>query len=331
MGRPFDLTRRQEAFIRTLVDLYSETEEPIHYPKLAERLGVSPFTAYDMLRLLEERGYARCEYQVAEGKRQPGRSIVIFAPTTKAHQLMASLRADVPEGDWERVKDVLVALLRSGGFEDHELALDVLARVPQGDSPVLRYCTEVATVLMFRLWRAGRLAKARPYLRPYLPPDDAGTGQPDHAGTGQPDHAGTGQPDGAGTGRPDEAESGPGDDGAGAGVGDDAGAGVEHDAGAGAGSGGAAKGDAPDVRADLLLLAGFAVGALAAGDEGPEAHGSSSDGAWADEVARHTRTYLLYVSRMDAATCTRLAEDLAAVLRPLLERSDAGGAPGDGG
>ena len=330
MGRPFDLTRRQEAFIRTLVDLYSETEEPIHYPKLAERLGVSPFTAYDMLRLLEERGYARCEYQVAEGKRQPGRSIVIFAPTTKAHQLMASLRADVPEGDWERVKDVLVALLRSGGFEDHELALDVLARVPQGDSPVLRYCTEVATVLMFRLWRAGRLAKARPYLRPYLPPDDAGTGQPDHAGTGRPPcrnrAARRGRDRAAGRGRKRPRRR----------------RGRRRGRrrrrrrgrarrGAGAGSGGTAKGDAPDVRADLLLLAGFAVGALAAGDEGPEAHGSSSDAAWADEVARHTRTYLLYVSRMDAATCTRLAEDLAAVLRPLLERSDAGGAPGDGG
>ena len=44
------LTRRQEEFIRKLMDLYWEKRGPIHYSVLAERLGVSPFTAYDMLR-----------------------------------------------------------------------------------------------------------------------------------------------------------------------------------------------------------------------------------------------------------------------------------------
>ena len=50
------LTRRQEEFVVNLIDLNRELDGPIHYSTLAERLGVSPFTAYDMLCVLEEKG-----------------------------------------------------------------------------------------------------------------------------------------------------------------------------------------------------------------------------------------------------------------------------------
>ena len=43
------LTRRQTTFVERLVDLYHEAQGPIHYSTLARRLGVSRFTAYDML------------------------------------------------------------------------------------------------------------------------------------------------------------------------------------------------------------------------------------------------------------------------------------------
>ena len=61
------LTKRQEQFIENLIDLSQEIDGPIHYSTLAERLGVSPFTAYDMLRVLEKKGAVVSEYQVAEG------------------------------------------------------------------------------------------------------------------------------------------------------------------------------------------------------------------------------------------------------------------------
>lgn len=163
-----DLTGRQEAFIRNLVDLYLENAEPIHYSLLAERLGVSPFTAYDMMRLLEERGYVRSEYQLQEGKRQPGRSIIVFAPTPKAHQVMAELAADIPQGNWEEVKDALLERVRSGRFEDSDVVMDVVARLPQDDPPLLRYCTEVATVLTLRVWRSGDWDKLSKRLQPLL-------------------------------------------------------------------------------------------------------------------------------------------------------------------
>ena len=78
------LTRRQETFIRNLMDLSRELQGPIHYSMLAERTGVSRITAYDMLRLLEEKGFVRSDYQLAEGKSGPGRSEIVFWPTEQA-------------------------------------------------------------------------------------------------------------------------------------------------------------------------------------------------------------------------------------------------------
>jgi len=158
------LTRRQEEFIHGLLDLYSELRGPIHYSTLAQRVNVSPFTAYDMLRLLEERGYVRSEYYLKENKRHPGRSTIVFVPTKKAQRVLAEISDGIPEGDWHRIQEVLLERVRSGRVQDHDLVEEVLARVPHSESTVVRYCTEVATVLVLRVWRSGRLPKVRSYL-----------------------------------------------------------------------------------------------------------------------------------------------------------------------
>ena len=80
------LTKRQEQFIENLIDLSQEIDGPIHYSTLAERLGVSPFTAYDMLRVLEKKGAVVSEYQVAEGKSGPGRAERLFYPVKTPQQ-----------------------------------------------------------------------------------------------------------------------------------------------------------------------------------------------------------------------------------------------------
>ena len=51
-----ELTFRQKTFLSKLLDLYHEMREPVHYSLVAERLGLSSSTAYDMLRLLEQKG-----------------------------------------------------------------------------------------------------------------------------------------------------------------------------------------------------------------------------------------------------------------------------------
>jgi len=151
------LTRRQETFIYNLLDLYRELDGPIHYSVLAGRVGVSPFTAYDMLRLLEEKGLAASEYRVDSGKPVPGRSEVFFWPTEQARSLWVELAGKTSTGDWEMVKSRVLSRIRDAESQDCELAEQMLARVPPEGPPVLQYCVEIITILALRIKRgAGR-------------------------------------------------------------------------------------------------------------------------------------------------------------------------------
>jgi len=148
------ITRRQEAFIRNLLDLYRELQGPIHYSMLAERIGVSRITAYDMLRLLEEKGLVRSDYQLAEGKSGPGRSEIVFWPTERVHQRMALLVQEFDASDWEEMKDRVLEQMQSGEMtseRDYELATEMLARIPSESPGALRYCVEVMTIIALRL------------------------------------------------------------------------------------------------------------------------------------------------------------------------------------
>lgn len=151
------LTRRQETFIHRLLDLYRELNGPIHYSVLAERVGVSPFTAYDMLRLLEEKGFVTSEYRVDSDKPVVGRSEVVFLPTERARQLFMELAGDADKGNWEEVKAQILGKIQGGELQEHVLAEEMLARVPPDVPDVLRYCIEVMTIIILRLGKgAGR-------------------------------------------------------------------------------------------------------------------------------------------------------------------------------
>ncbi len=156
------LTRRQTTFVERLVDLYHEAQGPIHYSTLARRLGVSRFTAYDMLRLLEEKGLVKSAYQLTAGKSGPGRSEVLYEPTESAHALVAALAGPGGQVEWAEVKRRLIENFAGANGHDRELTQAMLARLPrQGPAPV-RYCLEVMTIVALRLkGRARRQALAR--------------------------------------------------------------------------------------------------------------------------------------------------------------------------
>ncbi len=151
------LTHRQETFVQRLLDLYRELNGPIHYSALAERIGVSPFTAYDMLRLLEEKGLVTSQYRLDSDKPVVGRSEIVFLPTESARQSFNELAGDTDQGNWENVRTQIMEKIRGGGLNDHVLAEEILARVPPDVPDVLRYCIEVMTIVILRLGKgAGR-------------------------------------------------------------------------------------------------------------------------------------------------------------------------------
>ena len=142
------LTPRQRTFLDKLRDLYRERRGPVHYSTVAERVGVSKFSAYDMLRVLEQKGVAGSEYLLSAERSGPGRSQVVFFPTvfgTRADQASES------NEDWLRFKQRLLSELREArGVNYREKLMYFLSRLPDLRAP-LEYCAETIAALLLNL------------------------------------------------------------------------------------------------------------------------------------------------------------------------------------
>lgn len=150
------LTGRQKAFLEQFLDIYGENTQPLHYSVVGERLGVSAITAYDMLRLLEDRGLVISEYVVPGRGAGPGRSTVVFYPTDKATALQAKLAGeDWNREEWEPVRERILQAVRKGSGSSYEgLLNELLNRIPESKSP-LTFSAEMisAVILNFHLVR----------------------------------------------------------------------------------------------------------------------------------------------------------------------------------
>lgn len=74
------LTDRSKEFLAALRKLCHEQSGPVHYEAVAKAVGVSKWTAYDMLRKLANDGLVGAEYILNRQSRTPGRSMVMFRP-----------------------------------------------------------------------------------------------------------------------------------------------------------------------------------------------------------------------------------------------------------
>lgn len=148
------LTRRGSQFLEKVKKLYAETGEPVHYTAVAKLLGVSRWTAYDMLKSLERQGYVRAEYALNPGEgKGTGRSQVVFAPT--ARSLAATGRGvDAPEdgaeylAEWHRIKEEVLKFfqnLRSLG--PRELIEHLMNEVPNAEVPFI-FCAYAVGLLV---------------------------------------------------------------------------------------------------------------------------------------------------------------------------------------
>jgi hypothetical protein len=160
------LTARQQAFLEKLLELYREHKGPVHYSVVAERLGVNRFSAYDMLKVLEEKGFASSSYALrsgasaaAVGHAGPGRSMVVFAPTSQATALGTPGAQDARLGeDWQRVRErVLNRLRQAREANPRETLNEMLARLPDTNLP-LAFCTEMIGALLLNMQRVRRRA-----------------------------------------------------------------------------------------------------------------------------------------------------------------------------
>ena len=149
------LTFRQKAFLSRVLDFYRETREPLHYSVIAEQLGLSNSTAYDMLRLLEQKGMISSEYATPKATSGPGRSSILFMPTAEAIELFTHLAGgSLEDEEWENVKAHILASLCQGKAPEYQgLLRELLVRIPKARSPLV-HCAEVITVFLLSLREA---------------------------------------------------------------------------------------------------------------------------------------------------------------------------------
>jgi DNA-binding PadR family transcriptional regulator len=169
------LTPRQQAFLDKLFELYREFG-PVHYSMVADKLGVNKFSAYDMLKVLEEKGVAASEYVLGGDQTGPGRSQVVFYPTNKAAQFLTQLRDEVRQGsDWFKVKERILHRLEEARQTNPAEALrEALSNLPDTKVP-LNYCAEVISVLLLNMERL-HLRNLWPALTGITPKGQVGLG-----------------------------------------------------------------------------------------------------------------------------------------------------------
>ena len=150
-----ELTFRQKAFLSKLLDIYREMQEPVHYSVIARHLGLNNSTAYDMLRLLEQKGMVISQYDTPKETPGPGRSNIRFVPTAEATELFSHLAGDIREQEeWDDVKARILTNLSQGKADDYQEVLDeLLAKIPEPRSSLVR-CAEVITALLLNFREA---------------------------------------------------------------------------------------------------------------------------------------------------------------------------------
>jgi hypothetical protein len=153
-GHTMKLTPRQQTFLDKLFELYDEFKGPVHYSVVADNLGVNKFSAYDMLKVLEEKGVAASDYVLSDDQIGPGRSQVVFYPTHKAAQFLTQLRDEMRyNADWQRVKErILLRLEEARQTNPADALLESLSNLSESKNP-LDYCAEMISVLLLNIDR----------------------------------------------------------------------------------------------------------------------------------------------------------------------------------
>ncbi|MFZ5590308.1 MAG: LexA family protein [Bacillota bacterium] len=169
------LTRRRKEFLHKIKKIYENTGTPVHYITVAEALGVSKWTAYDILKELEKEGYLRSEYSVSREERYSGRSVLLFLPTPKAGEVLLKENEEIDHmEEWHAAREKLLEIFENVKKHGSKKIIDdLLKEMPAIEAPLIisAYIIAVLTVYIQNLGtKAVKMMKnlLQPALRPEL-------------------------------------------------------------------------------------------------------------------------------------------------------------------
>ncbi|MGC8971057.1 MAG: hypothetical protein ACP5K2_02490 [bacterium] len=127
------ITERRIEFIRALDKLCKEYGRPVHYSMVAEKLGVSKWTAYDLLTALKDDGYVECVYTLNE---RGGRSTLAFRVTSKGEELV--YKDEKVKNLGKITEDLRKRLKVLNGLSINEILQSGLKEISSAKSPILK-------------------------------------------------------------------------------------------------------------------------------------------------------------------------------------------------
>lgn len=127
------ITERRIEFIRVLDKLCKEHNKPVHYSLVAEKLGVSKWTAYDLLTALKDDGYVECVYTLNE---KGGRSTLAFRITSKGKELI--YEDEKRENLGKITEDLRKHLKALNALSINEILQSGLKEISSAKSPILK-------------------------------------------------------------------------------------------------------------------------------------------------------------------------------------------------
>ncbi len=150
------LTKRRQEFLKTAVDLYRAKEQPVHYTEVAEVIGVSPWTAYDILTLLVEKGYLEVVHEIDREEETPGRSRVKFKPTPLAFTALSGYSRK----DWENIQKELLQRLHEADRKGAKAIIkETLGELSKVSNPLV-FCAKLLLALILAIWTIRKAAQA---------------------------------------------------------------------------------------------------------------------------------------------------------------------------
>jgi len=172
------ITTRQKEFLQSLIDLYQEKGSPIHYSEVAQKLGVSKWTAYDMLQLLRREGLLGVEYLIPELNNHRweklGRSTITFFPTKKGYAIsnLPERKLPIKIAELDKLKNNIIQKFEEikGKFNLKDLFKEAL----QSKSPLI-FCACVLLILILLIKKITEGIAEIKLLSQVIPPDATNT------------------------------------------------------------------------------------------------------------------------------------------------------------
>ncbi len=144
------ITTRQREFLQSLIDLYQEKGSPIHYSEVAQKLGVSKWTAYDMLQLLHKEGLLEVEYIIPESDNYEwsklGRSTITFYPNKKGYDIFSQTKQKISTNIAE-LKKIKKEITQKFGELKGKLNIRDLFKEALQSKPPLIFCACLLLIL----------------------------------------------------------------------------------------------------------------------------------------------------------------------------------------